>query len=275
VPSVARACLIRETLGREPRAIAWVDDGYDFEVALVDCEWVFRFPRRPVVAERLEVEIALLPALAPALPIAIPRFEHVVGEPEPAVAYRLIEGDPMTDEDPEGVAAFLLALHAFDVRNLQVERPEWRAAYRQQCARFRRTVVPLLDRDERRRAGRLFGAVDTLEDFTPALLHADLGPEHLLCREGRLVGVIDWGDVRVGDPALDFAWLLHGHPRGEEILDRYEGRVDGGFRGRTLFYRRLAPWFEADYGLVTGRYDHVAAGPGGDQSPAAVTSSRP
>jgi hypothetical protein len=112
--SAARADLIRETLGREPRVTAWVDDGYDFEVAVVDREWAFRFPRRDGVVEALEVEIVLLPALAPALPVAVPCFEHVVREPELAVAYRLIDGAPIRDEDPAAVAASLSALHAFD-----------------------------------------------------------------------------------------------------------------------------------------------------------------
>jgi aminoglycoside phosphotransferase (APT) family kinase protein len=260
VSSPSRAALIRDTLGREPDAIVWVQDGYDFEVALVDAEWAFRFPRRAEVAEALEVEIVLLPALARALPIAVPRFEHVLREPELVVVYRLIEGGPIVDEDPVGVAAFLSALHAFDPDGLPVERPKWREWYVEQCARFERTVMPLLDPDERRRAETFLGGVERLDGFAPTLLHADLGSVHLLCRVGRLVGVIDWGDTRVGDPALDFDWLLHHHPRGDEILDAYEGGVDAGFRERSLFYHRLAPWYEADYGLVVGQPEHVAAG---------------
>jgi aminoglycoside phosphotransferase (APT) family kinase protein len=259
VSAPSRLALIRETLGREPDSIAWVQDGYDFEVALVDAEWVFRFPRRAVVAEALEVEIVLLPALAPVLPVAVPHFEHVLREPEFVVVYRLIEGEPIVDEDPAGVAAFLSALHAFDPDGQPVERPDWREAYADQCARFERTVMPLLDPDERRRGARFFAGVETLEGFTPALLHADLGSVHLRCRGGRLVGVIDWGDTRIGDPALDFSWLLHDHPRGNEILAAYEGTVDGGFSERALFYHRLAPWYEADYGLVVERPVHVAA----------------
>ncbi|MGH3050164.1 MAG: phosphotransferase, partial [Gaiellaceae bacterium] len=198
--------LIADTLGREPREVVWVEEGYDFLVALVDSEWAFRFPLRPEPARALELEIALLPALAPALPVPVPRFEHVVREPELCVAYRLIDGEPLRDEDPEGVAAFLTALHAFDADGLPVSRPDWRAAFAEQCERFRGTVVPLLDADERGRAEQLFAEVETLTGFQPALVHGDLGPEHLRCRGGRLVGVIDWGDARIGDPALDYSW---------------------------------------------------------------------
>ena len=88
---------------------------------------------------------------------------------------------------------------------LPVQHLEWVEAYREQCAEFERLVFPVLDKDLRPQAKRLFSGAETLVDFKPALLHADLGPEHLLVRDGRLAGVIDWGDARVGDPALDYA----------------------------------------------------------------------
>jgi len=197
-----RQRLIADALGRSPREILEIDDGYDFEVAIVDDDWVFRFPRRPAVEEALELEIALLPALAPALPVDVPSFEHVSRKPL-FVGYRLIRGWPLVDEDGDGVCAFLEALHALDASALPVERHDWVEAYHDQCAEFERRVLPLVDIDQRAQAKRLFGDVETLVGFEPALIHADLGPEHLLVRDGRLAGVIDWGDMRLGDPALD------------------------------------------------------------------------
>ena len=44
--------------------------------------------------------------------------------------------------------------------------------------------APLLDKDLRPQAKRLFSGAETLVDFKPALIHADLGPEHLLVRDG-------------------------------------------------------------------------------------------
>lgn len=243
--------LIADTLGRSPKTIREIDDGYDFEVAIVDDEWVFRFPRRPGVEEPLELEIAVLPALAPALPVAIPSFEHVSRNPL-FVGYRLIRGEPLVDEDADGVRMFLEALHALDLSGLAVERPDWVEAYRDQCAEFGRLVFPLLDRDRRAQAERLFGDVETLVDFEPALLHADLGPEHLLVRDRRLVGVIDWGDMRVGDPALDYAWLLNG--------PFADWDVDPDLRRRARFYHRLAPWYEAHYGVFANRPLHIERG---------------
>ena len=135
--------LITNALGRSPRTTLEIDDGYDFEVAIVDDEWVFRFPRRSTVEEALEREIVLLPAIAPALPVDVPSFEHLSLDPL-FVGYRLIRGEPLVDEDADGVRAFLEALHALDPSGFPVERPDWVEAYRDQCAEFERLVFPLL-----------------------------------------------------------------------------------------------------------------------------------
>jgi len=237
-----RQHLITETLGRAPQRVVEIDEGFDFEVAIVDEEWVFRFPRRANVAEALEVEIALLPMLAATLPVEVPQFEHISREP-PFVAYRLIRGAPLVAEDPEAVRAFLHALHGVDLAQLPVDRPDWRNGLREQCARFERDVLPLLEPKDRSRALGLFAEVETLTGFDPALIHNDLSAPHLLVREGRLAGVIDWGDAIVGDPARDYAWLLNVAFPDWDVSDE--------LRRRALFYHRLGPWYAAHYGLVT------------------------
>ena len=249
--TVDRRRLIADSLGRSPRSIREIDSGYDFQVAIVDDEWVFRFPRRRGVEEALELELALLPALAPTLPVEVPRFEHVSRDPF-FVGYRLIRGEPLVDEDGDGVRAFLDALHRFDPSPLPLDRPDWIEAYRAQCAEFERLVFPILDRDLRAQAQGFFVEVDTLVGFEPVLVHADLGPEHLLVRDGRLVGVIDWADARIGDPALDYAWFLNG--------PFSDWDVDPELRRRARFYRRLRPWYQAHYGLFTNQPAHVDRG---------------
>jgi aminoglycoside phosphotransferase (APT) family kinase protein len=228
-----------------------IEDGYDFQVAIVDDEWVFRFPRRLGVEEALELEIAVLPELAPALTVDVPSFDYISRDPL-FVGYRLIRGHPLVDEDAAGVRAFLEALHAVDSSELPVERHDWVESYREQCAEFERLVFPVVESDRREQAKRLFGEVETLVAFTPSLIHADLGPEHLLVRDGLLTGVIDWGDMRVGDPALDYAWLLTG--------PFADWDVDADLRRRAGFYQRLAPWYEAHYGLFTNQPAHAERG---------------
>jgi aminoglycoside phosphotransferase (APT) family kinase protein len=238
-------------------ALVEIDDGWDFKVLVLEDEWVVRIPRSGLAVEELEKEIRLLPVLGPALPVEIPRFAQVSRDPL-FVVYRLIRGVPLRDEDADGVRAFLEALHSFDAGDLSVPRPDWLGIYRTHAADWRRVVVPLLNADERARGEALLQETETLTGFVSALVHCDLGPSHLLCREGRLVGVIDWGDAKMGDPAIDYAWLLN---RPFPDWD-----VDEELRRRARIYHRLGPWFEVEYGLKTEQPEWVRTGLAGVSS---------
>ena len=234
-----------------------VDEGWDFRVLIVDEAWVVRWPRHRLAVEEIEKEADLLPALAPLLSVEVPRFEYVSREPW-LVAYRLIRGEPLVDEDPDGVRGFLDALHAVDVDAVPAPRPDWLEIYRAQAGEFRRVVLPLLDKDERPGGEALLAQTETLTGFEPALTHSDLGPTHLLVRDGRLAGVIDWGDARIGDPAVDYSWLLNGpFP---------DWDVDDELRRRARIYHRLVPWFEAHYGVFTEQPEWVKTGLAGVRS---------
>lgn len=41
---------------------------------------------------------------------------------------------------------------------------------------------------------------------TPTLIHRDFHPDNLLSDGQRITGVVDWGDLKIGDPAVDVAW---------------------------------------------------------------------
>jgi len=238
-------------------ALRELDDGWDFKVLVVGDAWVVRWPRHRLAVEEIEQEVELLPVLGPLLPVEVPQFEYVSRQPW-LVAYRFIRGEPLVDEDPEGVRGFLDALHGVDVDDVPAQRPDWLETYRQQADEFRRVVLPLLDADERAHGEALLAEVETLTGFQPALTHSDLGPTHLLVRDGRLAGVIDWGDARIGDPALDYAWLLNGpFP---------DWDVDDDLRRRAQIYHRLGPWFEVHYGDFTDQPQWVRRGLAGVRS---------
>jgi aminoglycoside phosphotransferase (APT) family kinase protein len=278
--TVERAVFLRERFGVAARTMEPVGEGWDSDTYEVDDRWIFRFPRRARVEERVRREIRFLPELADALSVAVPRFEFVSRQPV-VVGYRKLEGTPLPGRPSVEVAGdvgrFLSELHSFPVeraRHLGVAgagQDVWRADLESDLAEFRERVLPLLHSGERRTAGgmldRFEGAGESFA-FAPALIHADLGPEHLLAGGERLSGVIDWSDTRIGDPALDFAWLLHGpdEPFADELLRYYEGAVDAGFRGRALFFHRLGPWHEVVYGLETGRREYLESGVAGLRS---------
>jgi len=233
------------------------DDGWDFKVLILDGEWVLRVPRGEQQAAKLAKEIELLPALAPLLPVEIPHFEHASSEPA-FVVYRLIRGEPLRDEDPDGVRDFLEALHSIDPDSLPLPRHDWVETYREHADDWRRIVLPILDADERPAGEAALAEIETLPGFEPAPTHCDVGPSHLLVRDGSLAGVIDWAGARVGDPALDYGWLLNGpFP---------DWDVDDELRRRARIYYRLGPWFEVEYGVRTEQPVWVESGLAGIRS---------
>ena len=248
---------IEARLGIEAAQLREIVEGWDSLVLEVNGEWIVRVPRRDEVREWMRRETLLLPELAPALPVPVPRFE-VVEDTEDLffVAYRRLPGEPLVDP-PVPLAGelgrFLAALHGF---RPSVELPRHRVP----LDGFRREVLPLLEHAERRRAEAMFDQRTSTAEA--ALLHADLGPAHILHEGSTVTGVIDWSDASFGDPALDFAWLVHGASDafGAALLDAYSGEPDEDLRERALFYHRLGPWHEVLYGLEQDRPELVESG---------------
>lgn len=92
------------------------------------------------------------------------------------------------------------------------------------------------------------------------MAHADLGPHHILISGGAVAGVIDWTDARVGDPAIDLAWLLFGAPTPVAAAVAETYGVDDSTRRRAHAWHLLGPWHEVLYGFDIGDDDYVASG---------------
>jgi aminoglycoside phosphotransferase (APT) family kinase protein len=261
-------------LGIEAADVVSIEEGWDSSVLEIDGEWIVRVPRREEVRPAIRLEARLLPELAPMLPVPVPRFE-VVEDSEDAffVAYRKLPGVPL-DAPAEPLAAqlgaFLAALHRFPRKRAtgagvaDVDAVGWLARQRGFAERCSREASPLLVADDQRRARGMFDAFLSTwnASLETSLVHADLGPAHILHHGLAVTGVIDWSDACLGDPALDFAWLLHGTRRefADALIDAYDGEREAGLRDRALFYHRLGPWHEVLFGLKHDRHDLIESG---------------
>jgi aminoglycoside phosphotransferase (APT) family kinase protein len=246
--------------------IVELEGGWDNAVFDVDDTWIFRFPRRREVVGWLRMEAALLPELAPRLPVAVPQFEASLFDETTFVAYRKLRGEPLArgvDSDALGAAvgAVLASLHAFPVERARELVPRDSIAEQQAVLEsFRARVLPLVDAGVRTSAAHLLDAAVSA-DFEPKLAHGDLGPAHILHAGDELTGVIDWSDARVGDPAIDFAWTLFGTGRRfATALAHAYGGIDKATRRRALVFHKLGPWHEVLYGLETDQPEFVVSG---------------
>ncbi len=203
--------------------------GWDNTVFVVDGEWSFRFPRRAIAIPGVEREMRHLPGLAPQLPAPIPVPRHL-GAPSSAFGWpffgaRLLAGQEPTvhfgDADRERLALplarFLRTLHDIEPADDLPHDPMGRVdmARRVPFARERLAELATSGLADHRAAAEelLRAAIDTPPSPRRATVHGDLHFRHVLVDPGGvdpLTGIIDWGDLCRGDPAMDLhvAWSL-------------------------------------------------------------------
>lgn len=198
----------------------------DVDVALVTDEeqrrWVVRAPRTTAAGARLAQEAKLLEMLrtrGAALPFAVPEVAGTVNLPEggAALVCAVILGTPL--EPPvlragapltSSLARTIAALHdlpgsAFEDAGAPVygieEYRQRRMAEVDRAAASGNVPAGLLERWE-----KAFDEAAAWR-FLPCPVHGDLAPESVLAEGGRVVGLLDWSEARVGDPADDLAWI--------------------------------------------------------------------
>ena len=140
----------------------------------------------------------------------------------------------------------------------------WRDHYVAFYAKIRSRVLRLLQPDEARAVESFWRSF--LENagyfhFRPVLIHRDLDDAHVLvdAERGRITGVIDFGDVCVGDPALDFAGFEGSFRAG--MLSSYKLPLDETFEERATIYRqKISPFHAVLYGLEINDPDWVRRG---------------
>lgn len=220
--------------------------GTDHHIFRLGSDLAVRLPRIAWAADQAAKEARWLPLLAPQLPLAVP-LTVAVGEPTeyyplPWSVAEWLPGEDANSADLDlelaarDLAGFVKALHRVDTAGAPTLRKGARGS-------------PLDDLDEpvRRALGELAGRVDAAGALraweesmaAPAWdgpggvwVHGDLLPGNLVARNGRLSGVIDFGALAVGDPAVDLlpAWnLFEGEPR-RRFLD--DLGADGAMRLR-------------------------------------------
>ena len=253
-------------------------EGWDNSVWVVDARYAFRFPRREVAIPGLEREIAVLPKLAPQLPLPVP-VPAFVGEPTeeypwPFFGAELIPGVEagVAELDDEArlaialeLAAFLRALHGARLEtelphdpNGREDMPKRVGLAREELAELKRfglwNAPPQVDL-------LLEEALGLSPPATPSVAHGDLHFRHLLVDGRAASGVIDWGDVCVADPAIDLPlyWSFVPPQHRQAFLEAY-GPVDETqlLRARVLSIQLCAVL--AHYGYSESQPELVRAG---------------
>lgn len=192
-------------------------DGWDNVVFRLGDDLAVRLPRRTTAVELAVKEHRWLNTITRGLPVAVPEVVRVgkpgCGYPWPWSVVRWVDGHPL-DQTP--VDGDQLAVWGDVLSTLHSEAPPDAPINPVRGQRLRPQVIESrltdLELDEAA-AGRMVNLVREASELAlprPSWIHGDPHPRNVLARDGRIVGVIDWGDLTAGDPACDLAslWLL-------------------------------------------------------------------
>ena len=243
------------------RPLRFLAAGWDNAVFVVEGVWAFRFPQRAIAVPGIEREIAVLPRLGPMLPAPVPVPVHVGhptdGYPWPFFGARLIDGVELAASGTDAAARirlgaqlgeFLAALHRPELaeefsEHLPVD-PMRRADMPARGAIARTwldqaAALGIWDRARDAEADALIlRAAAAPEAAALAVAHGDLHLRHVLSApDGRMAGVIDWGDLCLADPAIDLSlvWSSLEGPARAAFCDAYGPLDDAAeLRGRVL-----------------------------------------
>ncbi|MCA0295976.1 MAG: aminoglycoside phosphotransferase family protein [Actinobacteria bacterium] len=197
--------------------------GWDNEIFALGPDLLVRLPRREASAGLIDHEIAVLPSLAARLPVPIP-VPVFAGRPAHGFPWRWtvvprLPGHSAADTAvadrgaaADGLARFLVALHTRAPADAP-RNPFRGVPLAARAEGWRPRIEAVAGRESFDRWLR-WSAVPAWPD-APVWVHGDPHPMNLLLHsDGRLAGVIDFGDVCAGDPASDLAvaWLMFDAP---------------------------------------------------------------
>lgn len=228
---------------------------------------VFRVARNAAAGARYAKEARCLPLLKPRLPIAAPEPGWFVTAcedfPFGVIGYRKLPGAPLEPdrlatpaarEIAAQIGAIILALQRVPLDSLRLpfdleaQHAGWVAQRDVVLPALREALAPA----EYRAVARwwdAFLADDRMRRFAPVLQHGDLWYGNVLVEGTRVVGVVDFEELGVGDPALDFTPQLYlGEPFLSRVIAAYcraGGALDAHFEHRL---RRL--WALREFGGV-------------------------
>jgi aminoglycoside 2''-phosphotransferase len=251
-------------------------EGCDNQAFEVNDEWIFRFPKRADGELPLKREIALLSRVSAAVAIPVPEYRFIA-KPGPVFPYMFagypkLKGTPAIElplslreamQLARSMGSILSAVHSFSLSDAHelglVQAESYLQSNAIEALAELAEIASVLKSELVDRCAAYLKA--TVSPSAPAsrascLLHGDFSAEHiLLSSDGQnIVGVIDWTDAEIGDPAFDFGylWVWHGEPFVREVLRHYQGDIDPAFIDRACAYGVCSAVADCYYGIMAG-----------------------
>ncbi|MDH4330352.1 MAG: aminoglycoside phosphotransferase family protein, partial [Candidatus Moranbacteria bacterium] len=227
---------------------------WDFDVAILEDKYIFRFPRSADSQEKLKMEIGLLKYLNKKISLAIPNYLYVAKDLSFA-GYNLINGVSVSKERhsklstkekvfmAKQLAYFLNDLHSIPLgiaRKCGVVEENDLEEYENFKAEVVKYLFPKLKKQE---IEDVKNFLEILKEIYPikkkVLAHGDLARNNFLMINGKVSGIIDFSDMTINDPALDFNDLWdYGEDFVKSVYAKYKNKDKNLIYRSKLYYKK-------------------------------------
>ena len=261
---------VRDVLEDPVESIVRIDEGWTHIVLEVNGKWIFRFVRDPSNTQ-LAVEQAFLPLLKDHSPVPIPEIRYSGAD---FIAYEKIEGVKFSESvfrslgrrertsHATALGAFLSCLHAFSFEHRDLKTAPfgggdfWDELWPAAAPRLNPSTRQSAERYFRRALSRIASSA-----YPTVVTHSDFGTGNVLtdAAGSKLTGVIDFGDISLGDPTADFATFYRrfGKPFAEDMAEAYRLPLGDDFWMRVDYESRRKLFFVIFFALNHGFDEHV------------------
>jgi aminoglycoside phosphotransferase (APT) family kinase protein len=207
-----------------------IGEGWDNIAYLINDEFIFRFPRREIGIDCMANELLILPYLSNNLsfPFSYPQYigQSTKDFPAPFAGYKILNGIPLGDTNvtliddndfAKKLALWLKELHSVSIINEHkniIGDQTFSYYLTQRIDKTRERILHYQNyfTDAGFKIEDLLIVLKKIESFDHdevaknCYVHGDLYSKHLIVDEKKcLVGLIDWGDVHIGNPGVDLA----------------------------------------------------------------------
>lgn len=232
----------------------FTDMNWDFDVAILDDKYIFRFPRGADNQKKLKMEIGLLRQLNKNVNLAIPNYLYIANDLSFA-GYNIIEGMSVSKERHKRLNAkekgfmakqlsdFLNDLHSTSLeiaKKYGAEEENDLEEYKNFKTEVAKYLLPKLKKQEIEDVKNFLKIMKAIYPIkNKVLTHGDLARNNFLMKNGKISGIIDFSDMTINDPAIDFNDLWdYGEKFVKGVYDKYKKKDECLLYRSKIYYKK-------------------------------------